>query len=334
MTFLVDRFGRRVEYLRISLTDRCNLRCLYCVPPQEVLWKQRDEILHFEEILAVVETAARLGVRRLRLTGGEPLLRRDLPRLVQDLAAVPGIDEVSLTTNGTLLEDLAEPLAKSGLKRVNVSLDTLRPDRYTRLTRGGQLGAVWRGIAAAEQAGLSPIKLNAVVIQGLNDDELEDLARLSLERPWHVRFIELMAVGDPQGWGPDLPDRVHGFLPVDTMLERLQGLELQPATERKDGGPARMYRIPNAQGTVGFISPISANFCSDCNRLRLTPDGKIRTCLFSDDEIDIKEILRRGGRDQDLRERLLVALQSKPERHRINSHQFKKCQRNMSAIGG
>ncbi|MGA2111706.1 MAG: GTP 3',8-cyclase MoaA [Anaerolineales bacterium] len=330
MTPLVDRFGRRVEYLRISLTDRCNLRCIYCVPPEKVHWKHRDEILSFEEIASVVEAAAQLGVRRIRLTGGEPLLRRDLPLLVHEIAAIPGIEEVSLTTNATLLEDLAEPLAKSGLRRVNVSLDTLRPDRYARLTRGGVVERVWRGIAAAERAALLPIKLNAVVIRGLNDDELEDLARLSLERPWHVRFIELMRVGDLDEWEPDLSDRQRGFLPVEGMLESLKDLELQPTNEKTGLGPARVYRVPGAQGTIGFISAISANFCSTCNRLRLTCDGRLRPCLLAAQEVDVREPIRRG---EALGPYLELAANLKPQVHDLAAGQ-QPGSRWMAQIGG
>lgn len=330
MALLVDQFGRRVEYLRISVTDRCNLRCVYCLPPGKVDWKPRGEILGFEEVARVVEAAAGLGIHRVRLTGGEPLLRRDLPRLVHQIATIPGIEDISLTTNAMLLEDLAEPLARSGLKRVNVSLDTLRPDRYARLTRGGAIDRVWRGIAAAERAALSPIKLNTVVIRGINDDELEDMAGLSLERPWHIRFIELMAVGELEDWGRDLPSREQGFLPVKAMLQMLKNLPLEPMSEKNGSGPARVYRIAGAVGSVGFISPISANFCAACNRLRLTCDGHLRPCLLSQREVDVREPIRRG---EDLGPYLELAANLKPRVHDLAAG----CQPGsswMSQIGG
>lgn len=330
MTLLVDRFGRRVDYLRISVTDRCNLRCIYCVPPEKVVWRHRDEILSFEEIASVVEAAAQLGVRRIRLTGGEPLLRRDLPELVREIATIPGIEEVSLTTNASLLKQLAEPLARSGLSRVNISLDTLRPDRYARLTRGGAIESVWRGIAAAERAALLPIKLNVVAVKGLNDDELLDLARLSLERPWHVRFIELMPVGDLGGWDPGLPERGQGYLPVEAMLERLSDLRLEPTNEKTGRGPARVYHVAGALGTIGFISPISDNFCSACNRLRLTCDGRLRPCLLAEREVDVREPIRRG---EALGPYLQLAANLKPRVHDLAAGR-QPGSRWMSQIGG
>ena len=330
MTSLVDRFGRQVTYLRISLTDRCNLRCIYCVPPEQVDWKPRDEILSFEEITCVVDSAARLGVRRIRLTGGEPLLRRDLPKLVHQIAGIPGIEEISLTTNGVLLEDLAEPLAQAGLSRVNISLDTLRPDRYTHLTRGGRIERVWRGIQAAERAALLPIKLNVVVVRGWNDDELVELARLTFEKPWHIRFIEVMPVGNLVGWGSDLPDGQQGFFPVKAMLERLEDLQLLPASGQAGWGPAHHYRAAGALGTIGLITPVSAEFCSACNRLRLTCDGHLRPCLLADREVDVREPMRRGA---PLEEYLQLAANLKPRVHDLAGARLPGS-RWMSQIGG
>ncbi|HEY4723342.1 MAG TPA: GTP 3',8-cyclase MoaA, partial [Anaerolineae bacterium] len=228
MKALIDRFGRRIDYLRISVTDRCNLRCVYCMPPQGVLWRPRAEILSYEEIVRVVEAGARLGIRKIRLTGGEPLVRPDLTTLVRAITHIPGIEEISLTTNGMLLEKLAEPLAQAGLRRVNVSLDTLDPIKFHRITRFGDIERVWRGIEAAGRAGLTPIKINTVVIRGVNDDELRDLARLTLDRAWHVRLIEWMPVGNSRDWGEGFPAGPDRYYPLHEMLRQLAPLGLKP----------------------------------------------------------------------------------------------------------
>src|SRR5512132_1103304 len=250
---LTDRFGRPITYLRISVTDRCNLRCVYCLPEAGVQWQPRENQLSVEEIVCITEAAAQGGVKRVRLTGGEPLVRPDIVEIVARLASIPGIEEVSLTTNAMLLERLARPLANAGLKRVNISLDTLDAIKFKRITRGGNIDWLWHGILAAERAGLAPLKLNTVVVNGLNADELPALARLTVENPWHIRFIELMPVGNAQNWGegfPALPDR---YIPVQEMQRRLSTLDLRPETSPIGNGPARTFRIPGALGTVGFI---------------------------------------------------------------------------------
>jgi cyclic pyranopterin phosphate synthase len=330
MTPLVDRFGRTITYLRVSVTDRCNLRCVYCLPAQGIALKSHDDMLTYEEIAAVAGAAGRMGIRRIRLTGGEPLVRRGVAHLVQMLKALPGIEEVSLTTNGVLLEEMAPTLAQAGLDRVNVSLDTLDPARYARLTRGGQVERAWRGIAAAEAAGLTPIKINVVAVRGLNDDELPTLARLTLEHAWHVRIIELMPVGDPQMWGEDLPDPQHAYLPLREIRTILEPLGMAEEKAAPGGGPARSFRLPGALGTVGLISPRGEHFCDRCNRLRLTADGFLRPCLLGEREVEVRGALRRGEPIEPL---LAQAVSLKPEKHELASNKTPS-NRWMAEIGG
>lgn len=327
---LIDRFGRPITYLRISVTDRCNLRCVYCLPETGMKWLPRENQLSAEEIARVTETAAKVGVRRVRLTGGEPLVRADIVEIVARIASIPGIEEVSLTTNAMLLEMLARPLAKAGLKRVNVSLDTLDADKFKRITRGGKIDHLWRGIAAAEDAGLSPLKLNTVVVNGLNADELSALARLTIENPWHVRFIELMPVGNAQNWGEDFPALPDRYISVHEMQTRLSNFNLQPATTPTGNGPARTFRIPDALGTVGFISPLGEHFCQSCNRLRLTADGHLRPCLLLDGEVNVRDALRAG---QPLLPLLQQAVDAKPQGHELFLQHYPESRR-MAQIGG
>ncbi len=335
---MIDSFGRPIHYLRISVTDRCNLRCVYCMPPGGIPWIPAKEILSYEETSRVVETAARLGIHSIRLTGGEPLVRKNIPELVQALSRIVGIQEVSLTTNGMLLEKLAQPLAEAGLKRVNISLDTLQSDKFRRITRGGEIERVWRGLEAVEAAGLSPLKLNTVVVRGVNEEELVNLALLTLDHAWHVRFIELMPFGDPRVWDPLFPAATDRYLPVQEMHTRLQGLNMQPVEGPGGNGPARIFKIPGAIGTVGFISPLGEHFCASCNRIRLTADGKLRACLFSDLEVDVKAPLRRG---EDLERYFLQVLAQKPKGHELDNrlpvfpHRIDpSITRTMSQIGG
>jgi cyclic pyranopterin phosphate synthase len=310
---LVDPFGRPITYLRISVTDRCNLRCAYCMPSGRVGWIQHFDLLRADEILHIVAEAVRLGVCKVRLTGGEPLVRPDILNIVRGLAAIPGIEDLSLTTNAVLLEKLAFPLAEAGLQRVNISLDTLQANKFVRITRYGNFRRVWNGIMAAEAAGLTPIKLNTVVVNGFNVDELPALASLTLEHPWHVRFIELMPVGNAQGeWGASLPPFSQRYLSVQDMRARLSSFKLEESIIPGNDGPARSYHIPSALGTVGFISPISDHFCDSCNRLRLTADGRLRACLIRGGEVSIREALRSG---RPIDELLLQAVRLKPDRH-------------------
>jgi cyclic pyranopterin phosphate synthase len=327
---LIDRFGRQIKYLRISVTDRCNYRCVYCMPPAGVPRLEHGDILSYEEILEVAQQAAALGIQRIRLTGGEPLVRRNLEFLISSLAALPGIDEVSLTTNAFMLAQSAERLAQAGLKRVNISLDTLRPERFQAITRGGSLASALEGIAAAEKAGLMPIKLNAVVVRGVNDEELLDLARLSMDHPWDMRFIELMPVGNEYEWGEGFPPPESRFVSVQEMCQRLEALNLEPVEEPNGNGPARVFRIPGARATVGFISPVSDHFCDSCNRLRLTADGRLRPCLLLDQEISIREALRGG---QDLAALIQSAVDLKPKGHELKE-MVTPANRRMIDIGG
>ncbi len=263
-------------------------------------------------------------------TGGEPLVRPDIVEIVARLAAIPGIEEVSLTTNAMRLEKLAGALAAAGLKRVNISLDTLEADKFRRITRGGSLERIWRGIAAAEQAGLAPLKLNTVVVRGLNDGELAEFAQLSIQNPWHVRFIELMPVGNTQSWGEDFPPAAERAIPVQEMLTRLSKLNLQPGETPMGNGPARTFRIPGALGTVGIISPLGEHFCQNCNRLRLTADGYLRPCLLLDGEINLREALRAG---EPLLPLIQRAVEAKPVGHELSQQHYPETRR-MAQIGG
>ncbi|MFB0537817.1 MAG: GTP 3',8-cyclase MoaA [Anaerolineae bacterium] len=325
----LDSFNRPISYLRISVTDRCNLRCVYCMPPEGVPWRSHDEILRYEEIGLIVQAAASLGISKVRLTGGEPLVRLGFVELVRMLARVPGIDDLAMTTNGTLLARYAAELAEAGLKRVNVSLDTLQPERFRQITRGGDLAAVFEGSAAARDAGLVPLKINTVLVRGLNDDEVVDFARLTLEGDWHVRFIELMPLGANAAWAGD------GYVAVEEVRRRIEDAwgELVSAKVGVGNGPARYYRLPGAVGTVGFISPISEHFCYQCNRLRLTADGRLRPCLLSDYEIDLRTPLRQGAGLAEVRELLIHSIGAKPERHHLDESVSPK-ERAMSEIGG
>lgn len=327
---LTDPLGRTISYLRISVTDRCNLRCVYCMPPQGIPLSSHDTIMRYEEILEVVKIAAEQGITAIRLTGGEPLARMGITELVRMIASVPGIHDISMTTNGLLLERFAQELKEAGLKRINISLDTLKPDRFSRITRGGSFEQVWRGILAAEKAGLNPIKLNTVVMRGVNDDELSDLASLTLEHPWHVRFIEMMPVNNQEAWDDGFPPINQIFVALSEIKQRLAVLNLKPVQEKSGNGPARVFSIEGGQGKIGFISPISEHFCGECNRLRLTADGNLRPCLLSDLEIPLLPALRKG---ENILPLLQQAVQLKPEGHTLQQNQrtFTRC---MIQIGG
>jgi cyclic pyranopterin phosphate synthase len=326
---LLDPYKRKINYLRISVTDRCNLRCRYCMPEEGIPLISHQDILTYEEILRIVRVFASEGISKIRLTGGEPLVRKGIADFISRLSQIVEIKDLSLTTNGLFLKDLAEVLKHAGLKRVNISLDSLKRERFYQITRRDDFERVWSGIEEALRVGLAPIKINMVAIRGVNDDEIEAFARLTLHLPVTVRYIEYMPSGNGEDW------KKSDLLTTPQIKSRLEKVgPLICITSDPWDGPAKRFRIEGAMGEIGLIGAVSSHFCEECNRIRLTPDGKIRTCLFSDDEIDVREILRNGGTDQDLKERLLVALGTKPERHHINSHQFKKCQRNMSAIGG
>jgi cyclic pyranopterin phosphate synthase len=305
-----DGFGRRIEYLRISVTDKCNLRCVYCMPLEGLPWLRREELLSYEEIRQVVATMAPLGLRRIRITGGEPLVRRDLPRLVGMLSGIPGIQDIALTTNAVLLADQAEALKAAGLTRVNVSLDSLVPERVDAIARRpNAFPRIMAGMEAAERLGFTPLKVNVVLMRGENDDEIQDFAAITRERPWHVRFIEVM----PTGANLDISDKQ--YLSCQEALARVRELgELEPAEGPTGNGPATYYRFPGAPGTVGVITPMSHNFCDRCNRLRLTADGQLRPCLFGDLQTDLRSLLRAG---RPLEPAIRETLRIKPERHNL-----------------
>lgn len=323
-----DAYGRPITYLRISLTDRCNLRCVYCMPAHGMKFAPRDELLTDEELLRVVRAAVKIGFSRLRLTGGEPTVRPNLVDLVREMAAMPGVEDISMTTNGLLLERLASDLARAGLRRINISLDTLDPERYRIITRGGRIERVFAGIAAAEAAGLTPIKLNAVVVRGLNDHEVPALAGLTLDRAWQVRFIEVMPLeGVAEVHDTGLVTTGETRARIEEVFGPLEELEA-PLSD-----PARVYRISGAKGTIGFISPVSEPFCAFCNRIRLTADGKLRLCLLRADEVDIRALVRSGASEGELIERIRAAVWRKPWGHGLREGD-RRTGRGMSQIGG
>ena len=327
MTGFSDSFQRPINYLRVSVTDRCNLRCIYCMPASGVELVSHQDILSYEEIYTVVQAAAELGINKLRITGGEPLLRSGLAKLIEMLASIGAIDDISLTTNGILLPRYSAELKSAGLQRVNVSLDTLRQDRFELITRGGKLSDVLEGIEVAKSAGLNPVKINTVVMSGINDEELLDFAAKTISDGWHVRFIELMPVtGESTG--------ARLFVPVSAIRQRLELLgELEPCLPSKGNGPAKYFRFPQAKGTIGFITPISEHFCFHCNRLRLTADGKLRLCLLAEEEIDLREPLRNGASSAELKRLIEEAVARKPLRHRLAEGYVPK-DRPFSQVGG
>ncbi len=305
---MIDGFGRRIEYLRISVTDKCNLRCVYCMPMEGMPWMRRAELLTYEEIEQVVRVMAGMGLRRVRITGGEPLVRRDVPELARMISSVPGIEDLALSTNAVLLDRFADDLRAAGVHRLNVSLDSLRPERVEAIARRpGSYASIMDGLDAAERVGFSPIKINVVLIRGRNDDEIEDFARITRERPWHVRFIELM----PTSSNLDLS--AHHFFSCQEALGRLRSVDrLEPAEGPPGNGPATYYRFEGAPGTVGVITPMSHNYCDRCNRMRLTADGHLRPCLFGDIQTNLRDPLREGA---DIVPLIEETLRIKPERH-------------------
>ena len=315
MNGLRDRFLRTIDYLRISITDRCNLRCLYCMPSEGVCPAMHGDILSYEEISRVVKIAARLGVTKIRLTGGEPLIRRNIDALISSLKNIKGIQDLSMTTNGILLEKYSRKIAAAGLDRVNVSLDSLREERYRQITRGGELTSVLKGLAAAQEAGLKPVKINMVPMRGINDDEIISFARMTLDTEYQVRFIECMPSANVDFWSPGK------YMTTDEIKKIIGTIgALSPVRIRKNG-PSKYFRFKGAKGVIGFISALTHHFCGDCNRLRLTADGKLRPCLFSETEIDLKSAIRRGAADDEIERLLRLSIAVKPEGHKIGSRQ-------------
>lgn len=330
---MIDRFHRDINYLRVSVTDRCNLRCMYCMPKEGVSLMGHEDILKYEEIIRVVGLAVRMGVVKVRITGGEPLVRRGIVDFIRELKHIEGLRDISITTNGIFLETFAEPLYRAGIRRINVSLDSLNPEKYRYITRGGDLGKVLRGIERAEALGFHPIKINVVAIGAFNEDEIVQFARMTVEKPYQVRFIELMNIGSG-GEGGSL-----GYLSNDAVLKEIRraySLVSLNGQRTATDGPARCFRISGGAGELGFISARSHQFCDSCNRLRLTAEGHLRACLLSDREIDLKEALRKGCTDEDIRTLFQRAVLEKPRRFFEPSCDLKrkKCERNMSSIGG
>ena len=326
---LADQFNRPITYLRISVTDRCNLRCVYCMPEAGLPWIAKPDILSFAEIEAIVRAAAATGVRSIRLTGGEPLVRRGLAELVARIAAIPGITDIALSTNALLLADQVDALAAAGLRRVNISLDTLQTGRFLAIARRPGLDRVLAGIDAALAAGLSPIKLNCVIMRGHNDDEIVAFAELTRGRPLYVRFIEMMPVLD------NVELQRDAYVSATEILDRIRAHgTLEPAAGPGGNGPARYYAFAGAAGAVGVISPLSHDYCETCNRVRLSADGRLRLCLFGDNDIDLRSPLRQGASRDDLAAIFRGAMYVKPERHHLDLGRPASAMRALSEIGG
>ena len=327
-TRLVDRHDRRLNYLRISVTDRCNLQCTYCVPPGRIPWLSHDEILRYEEILRIVRVGVGLGITKIRVTGGEPLVRKGVIGFLQSLSDISGISELTLTTNGVFLEDHIDAIRAAGIRRLNISLDTLQRDKFSRITGSDAFDRVWQGIESARQIGFEPIKINVVAIRGVNDDELVDFSRLTFTYPYHIRFIEHMPIGK---------SRIEATLPllVPEIKAKIGVLgAMQPLEKNADDGPAERFRFKEAAGEIGFISALSHHFCDSCNRLRLTASGQLRPCLLSDRQLDLKGPMRAGCNDRQLAEMFQQAVRNKPSDHNlaVNDPTGVSCQ--MSSIGG
>ena len=331
---MLDKFSREINYLRVSITDRCNLHCVYCRPKEGISLQGHEDILRYEEIIRIVSVAVKMGLVKVRVTGGEPLVRRGFIEFIAALKKINGLKDISLTTNGILLEEFAGKIFDAGISRINISLDSLNKDKYSQITRDGNLDDVLRGIARAEEAGFSPIKINTVAIKGFNDDEALDFARLAMDKPFQVRFIELMPFGQKKN-----PDYGEEYMPAAQLIEKIsRRYQLEPVENKrnKSDGPAKIFKIKGGRGELGFINPVSDHFCSTCNRLRLTSDGKLRVCLLKEAEVDLKKALRENCGDAELEKLIRDAVLLKPKEHDIvcTDNSLKKCYRNMSEIGG
>ena len=332
---MLDLYHRQINYIRVSITDKCNLRCIYCKPSQDFHQIERSQILSYEEILRLIQVAVTCGISKVRLTGGEPLVRRDVINLVRSISQLDGVKDIALTTNGVLLDQMAQGLYEAGLHRINVSLDSLNREKYQNITCRDRLEQVLQGIKKAHEIGFSPIKINIVVIRGINDDEVLDLAQLSLTYPFHIRFIEFMPIGNNQLWQDkqyfsclEMKKIITAYRPI------IPSASPGPHHSPEEDGPARLFEFEGAPGKIGFISPLSDHFCSTCNRIRLTADGRLRSCLFSNQEIDIKEAMRSGGSDEDLRQIFIKGIENKPVGLDRSQFSSLKCNRFMNSIGG
>lgn len=326
---MLDNNHRVINYLRLSVTDRCNLRCIYCMPEKGIRFMPHSEILTYEEMLHIVRLSIQKGIRKVRLTGGEPLVRKGFISFLERLCKIEGLEEITLTTNGVLLKSLAADIKDCGISRINVSLDSLRPERFFRITGRDCFKQVWEGIEEAEHMGFNPIKINVVAIKDVNDDEILDFAALTLEKPYHIRFIELMPIGDKN---ISMDDK---FISTKEIFKKIETISmLQPIANNLLDGPAERYALEGAKGEIGFIGALSNHFCDKCNRLRLTPEGHLRGCLFSDQEIDLKTPLRQEKKDACLLKLIELAIKNKPKEHGLLEYGPRKCVRQMNSIGG
>ena len=326
---LIDNFNRRIDYLRISVTDRCNLRCKYCMPACGVANKLHSDLLSFEEIAKIVKIGVSLGVDKIRLTGGEPLVRKDIVELVKILANIEGLNDISMTTNGVLLKNYASQLKKAGLKRLNISLDTLQEEKYRDITRGGELKEVKEAIKLSLEAGFHPLKINMLLLAGINDDEIINFLRLTINLPLHVRFLEFMPTKHNEFWHSR-----EDFISYKEVVDISNGLGLVENIDVYGNGPAKNFKIKHAKGTFGFIAPMSESFCSSCNRLRLTSDGFLKGCLHSDLKINLKDPIRRGMDEKRLIQLINLAVNTKPKEHILNENPISSSEYLMCQIGG
>jgi len=329
-----DIYQRKINYIRVSVTDRCNLRCIYCMPAKGFHQLARAQVLTYEEIIRLVQLAISCGLSKVRLTGGEPLVRRDIVKLVRSIARLKGLEDLSLTTNGILLDQMAYDLYEAGLRRINISLDSLKREKYKNITGRDGLDLVLRGVEQARKVGFSPVKINTVVMKGINDDEILDLAKLSLDNPLHLRFIEFMPIGNNQLWREKKYLSCIKIKKIIAAYKPLIPTAIEGPHHSLNNGPAQMFEFKDAPGKIGFISPISNHFCPSCNRIRLTAAGKVRSCLFSNQEIDIRKALRSGKNDEELRQLLIKGIKTKPKEHTINQSPSLLFNRSMASIGG
>ncbi len=329
-SFLIDSYGRKITYLRVSVTDRCNLRCLYCMPRKSFKWIPHDNILRFEEIVRLSSILVKMGIKKIRLTGGEPLVRKGFSNLVKELSTIKGLEKICLTTNGTLLSQYAQKLYEAGLRHINISIDSLNPKTYAQITGQDALKEVLTALDQVERLGFNPIKINCVVLKGINDKDVVDLAALSIKRPFQIRFIEFMSIGNNNSWTPDM---FVSSEDTKRLIEEKLG-SLSVVSKKTGRGPAQIFKLDGARGEIGFISPLSHHFCATCNRIRLTADGKLRLCLFSDKEWEVLSLLRDNVSDKELEEFFRKAIKAKPMEHFGDVIHVPTCRKNMSKIGG
>ena len=326
---LTDTFARTINYLRVSITDQCNLRCMYCTPV-DIQKVTNIELLTYEEILRVVALAVSLGIKKVRLTGGEPLVRRGVLDFIRQLAALPDLEEIRLTTNGVLLPDMIDDLYDAGIRKLNISLDSLQAEKFRQITSLDKFAKVWQGIERAKEMKFEAVKINIVAMRGINDDEIIDFAKLTLNNPYQIRFIEFMPIG------PAVEAQKDKFISSAEIIQRISSLgPLTPVERHKFHGPARILRLPKAIGSLGFISPLTNHFCDTCNRLRLTSEGKLRACLLTDQESDLKHVLRNGGSNSEISQLIIDTVKNKPKGHLLSKAQETgSCHGRMSRIGG